>query len=151
MVEDNNMARIEVNLEVKRPVCDVFNYWVDVKSWPEWSLSLDKLEFVSNDPICVGSKIKGVTRHLGRPWAWTATVIEYNPCKLCAFIIETSAVTLTEHDTFESMNSGTKTHSVLEIKGKGFIKLLLPLLIGSFKRSVTQDTARLQYNLESRK
>jgi uncharacterized membrane protein len=145
------MARIEVNLEVKRPVRDVFNYWVDVKSWPEWALSTDKLEFVSDDPICVGSKIRGVTRHLGRPWAWTATVIEYNPYKLCAFIIETSAVRLIEHDTFESINSGTKTQSVLEIKGKGFIKLLLPLLIGSFKRSVTQDLARLQYNLESRK
>lgn len=145
------MAKIEVNLEVKRPLRDVFNYWVDVKRWSEWALSMDKLEFVSDDPICVGSKIKGVTRHLGWPWAWTATVIDYDPYKLCAFTIESSAVTITEHDTFESINSGTKTHSVLEIKGKGFVKLLLPLLIGSFKRSVTQDVVRLQYNLESRK
>jgi uncharacterized membrane protein len=145
------MARIEVNLMVKRPVRDVFNYWVDVKSWPEWSLSMDKLESVSNDPIGLRSKIKGVTRHLGLPWAWTATVIEYTPYKLCAFIIETSAVTITERETFESLNNGTKTHSVLEIKGKGFIKLLLPLLIGSFKRSVTKDLAKLRYNLESKK
>ena len=145
------MAKIDVEVEIKRPVREVWDYYGDWEHWPEWSPSGKNVELVSGAPYVVGTKIRAHSLVMGRPQEWTLTVTEVDPYKLCVSVIAASMGTLEERDTFSSTENGTRFRCVIEVKAKGIYKVFAPFYVRSLRRHQTKDLARLRSILESKK
>jgi hypothetical protein len=63
------MRKVEVQVWVDRPVKDVYAYVADLDRWQEWRTDVVGGELLTEGPIRVGSRARGIAKILGRPVA----------------------------------------------------------------------------------
>jgi hypothetical protein len=64
---------------IDRPVGAVASYMADPSHAPEWYANIDSVEWVTEPPVGVGSRVAFVARFLGRTLRYTYEVVSFDP------------------------------------------------------------------------
>ena len=143
------MLDVSTEIIIDRPLECVSSFAADPDNVPAWYVNIKSVEWETEQPAAVGTRIAFVAHFLGRPLAYTYEIVELVPgerlvMRTCEgpFPMETSyAWTAVD---------GRRTHMKLRNRGQptGFSRLVSPLMSWMVRRANRKDLARLKHLLE---
>lgn len=134
---------------IERPRGEVAAYAADPDHAPSWYVNIKSVEWRSERPARVGSRVAFVAHFLGRRLAYTYEIVE--------FVAETRLVMRTEEGPFPMETTYTweaagerATRMTLRNRGEptGFSGVLAPFMAAAMRRANRKDLARLKAILE---
>ncbi len=139
------MVRIEV--EVDRPVAEVFDYMADFRNENEWNSVAHDVAQLNPGPLAVGSRFKGDYDRMG---SVEYVIKEYaRPDHLGG---EGKAKMLTWYATFDlsGRKGGTRLVGTIDPHPKGVLRLAKPLMERVMKGQMQKGMANVKATLEQR-
>ena len=142
------MASFEIQVEIDRPVEEVFQYFTDIARIPEWNSMVMEVT-PSAHPIRVGSTAQIRMRLLGRTIEATQEVLEYEPNH--RVVVRTPApIAVTDTWMFESLGAGRTRFTYRSVgETSGFFKLADPIVARVAKKQLTAQLETLKELLEA--
>ena len=136
---------------VARPVDVVAAYAIDPSNAPEWYDNIDSVEWETQPPARVGSKVAFVARFLGRRLAYTYELVELVPDERLVMRTAQGPFPMETSYTWQSAGEGS-TRMTLRNRGEpsGFSKLTAPFMAAAMRRANRKDLAALRRILEAR-
>lgn len=142
------MVDVLTSIEINAPLRSVADYASNPDNAPNWYVNIRSVEWKTQKPLHVGSRIAFVTKFLGKELAYTYEVTELSDHKLVmktgegAFPMETTYM-------FEATHSNGTTMT-LRNKGEptGFSKFFTPFISFMIKRANNKDLKTLKSILE---
>ena len=136
--------KIEVSvIIIERPIEEVWNFVTDLSKHSEWCAEGEKEHQTSPGPLGVGS-----TFFAGAPNGKknTGRVGEYEPNTKVTFEATSGLEKGTKVSyTFEPIEGGkTRLRETVDLRPRGFLRLLMPFVAGSIKRKVQASAERIQ-------
>ncbi len=134
---------------IERPVRDVAAYAGDPENAPRWYVNIKSVEWRTEPPVCVGSRVAFVAQFLGRRLAYTYEVIELVPQS--RLVMRTSEGPFPMETTYLWETTGdNQTRMTLRNRGEpsGFGKILAPFMASAMRRANQKDLAKLKSLLE---
>jgi uncharacterized protein YndB with AHSA1/START domain len=144
------MARVEANVVINRPLEEVFAFASNPENDMEWQSAVSEVEKTSEGPMHVRTTFRGADRFLGQRIDWTLEVIGYDLNRKVEFKIDAGPLQLEETVTFEPVDGGTRVTAVYEGDPAGFFKLAAPVLVRMFQGQVEGNLDNLKSVLEAR-
>ena len=135
---------------IARPVELVARYVGDPSNAPEWYSNIESVEWQTQPPVALGSRMDFVAHFLGRRLAYTYEIVELEPLRRLVmrtaqgpFPMETSSEWSTE--------GADSTRMSLRNRGEpsGFAGLAAPVMAAAMRRANQKDLNRLREILES--
>jgi len=141
---------VHVETVVARPVAEVAAYAADPTNAPEWYVNIRQVDWQTEPPVRVGSRMDFVARFLGRRLAYTYEVVELVPGERLVMRTADGPFPMETTYTWEPAGEGA-TRMTLRNRGtpSGFTGLAAPVLERAMRRATTKDLARLKQLLES--
>ena len=136
---------------IARPVDVVAAYAIDPSNAPEWYDNIESVEWETQAPARLGSKVAFVARFLGRRLAYTYELVELVPDE--RLVMRTVQGPFPMETTYTWQSVGTaSTRMTLRNRGEpsGFSKLTAPFMAAAMRRANRKDLATLRRILESR-
>jgi uncharacterized membrane protein len=133
---------------IARPVEVVAAYAADPDNAPEWYDNIEAIEWRTNPPLAVGSRVAFVARFLGRRLAYTYEVVELVPGE--RFVMRTAEGPFPMETTYLWRPEGAGTQMELRNRGRpsGFSALVAPFVARAVRRANRKDLASLRRILE---
>src|SRR3954462_3707327 len=129
---------------IARPVDVVATYVGDPSNAPEWYANIESVDWQTEPPVEVGSRMDFVAHFLGRRLAYTYEVAELVPGR--RLVMRTAQGPFPMETSYEwSPTDDGATRMTLRNRGepKGFAGVAAPLMAASMRRANTKDLARL--------
>jgi uncharacterized protein YndB with AHSA1/START domain len=144
------MLRAEESVVVQRPIDEVFAYFTDPATLPEWQASALEAQLEGEGPMRAGSRAVETRKFLGRRMESTMEVLEYEPPR--RFTIKASAgpVPFQVTSDLSEEDGDTLVRSVVEGEPGGFFRLAEPLVVRAVERELRNNLATLKDVLEAR-
>ena len=136
---------------IERPVLEVAAYVGDPANAPEWYANIESVQWRTEPPVAVGSRMDFVAQFLGRRLAYTYEVVELVPFE--RLVMRTAQGPFPMETSYEWSSAGGKaTRMRLRNRGEpsGFAGVAAPLMSAAMRRANQKDLARLKSVLESR-
>ncbi|MEV0283235.1 MULTISPECIES: SRPBCC family protein [unclassified Kribbella] len=136
---------------IERPVQEVAEYVGDPSNAPEWYANIESIEWRTDPPVAVGSRMDFVAHFLGRRLAYTYEVVELVPLEL--LVMRTAQGPFPMETSYRWSPAGERsTHMSLRNRGEpsGFAGVAAPLMSAAMRRANQKDLSRLKSLLESR-
>jgi len=144
------MSHIEGEIIIDRPVDTVFDFVADERNEPLYNPEISHAELVTEEPIGEGTRFVAFTSTMGRPLEMVIEFTGYErPKRLSSTTVMSTADTRGTL-TFEPDMAGTRMHWSWEVRPKGLMKLLAPVLIPLGRRQERTVWANLKRHLEGR-
>lgn len=143
------MAGIEESVEIKRPIDRVFAYTTDARTWTRWQSTFPEAEQTSQGPVEVGTTFKGSIHMMGLTMKWTAKAMEYEANNKFGKNITCGSITNEQHNTYETIEGGTRFTIVYKMKVGGFMKLFSPMIVSSTRKALKKALTDLKSILEA--
>lgn len=145
--------KVDVTTEttIARPRAEVAAFAVDPDRVPLWYVNIRSVEWQTEPPVQVGSRIAFVAQFLGRRLAYTYEVVELVPGERFVMCTAEGPFPMETTYTWASTPEG-HTHMTLRNRGtpSGFSLLMAPLMSLAMRRANTKDLALLKNILERR-
>ena len=147
------MMAVDVLTEVliDRPVWVVAEYVADPSNAPEWYVNIESVEWRTEPPAAVGSRMDFVAHFLGRRIAYTYEIVELVPLE--RLVMRTARGPFPMETSYQwSAPNNRSTHMTLRNRGEpsGFAGVAAPVMSAAMRRANRKDLARLKSLLESR-
>ena len=141
---------VTTTIEIARSRADVAAFASDPDNATAWYANIKRVEWVTQRPLAVGSRIAFVANFLGRTLAYTYEVKDMSSGE--RFVMSTSEGPFPMETTYtweDASDGGTRM--VLRNRGapSGFSTLVAPLMGVAMRRANRKDLARLKDILES--
>jgi uncharacterized membrane protein len=136
---------------IDRPLRVVAEYVVDPSNAPEWYANIQSVQWQTEPPVAVGSRLDFVAHFLGRRLAYTYEVTELIPYQL--LVMRTAQGPFPMETSYEwAPVVGAATRMTLRNRGEpsGFAGVAAPIMAAAMRRANTKDLTRLKALLESR-
>jgi uncharacterized membrane protein len=135
---------------IGRPVGEVAAYAADPSNAPEWYRNIDTVEWRTEPPIRVGSRMSFVARFLGRRLEYEYEVIELVPGE--RLVMRTSEGPFPMETTYTWAEVDGATRMTLRNRGEpvGFAKVGAKAMAAAMRRANRKDLDNLRTILESR-
>ncbi len=136
---------------IDRPVDEVAAYVTDPTNAPEWYVNIKSIEWKTQPPVAVGSKMDFVAQFLGRTIAYTYEIVELVPGERLVMRTAQGPFPMETTYTWSPATDGA-TKMTLRNRGEpsGFGNIAAPLMARAMKRANRKDLANLKRLLESR-
>jgi uncharacterized membrane protein len=140
----------QTEIEIDRPRQQVAAYASDPDNATSWYQNIKSVEWKTERPAVLGSRVAFVAQFLGRRLAYTYEVKEFVPGE--RFVQATAEgpfpmeTTYTWHD---NRNGGTTMRLRNRGEPSGFSKLTAPMMASAMRRANRKDLARLKKILEA--
>ena len=136
-------------IEVARPRAEVAAYASDPDNATEWYENIKSVEWRTEPPLAVGSRLAFVATFLGRRLEYTYEVREHAPGERFVMSTAQGPFPMETTYTFEDAPGGG-TRMTLRNRGEpaGFAKIGAPVMARAMRRANTQDLKRLKAVLE---
>jgi hypothetical protein len=133
---------------VARPPAVVAAFAADPDNVPKWYSNIKSVEWKTQRPVEVGSRIAFVAQFLGRRLAYTYEVVEFDPDHLVMRSDEGPFPMVTTY-TWQFAGEG-KTRMTLRNQGEptGFSALVTPFMAAAMRQANRKDLATLKTLLE---
>lgn len=141
---------VVTEIEIARPRAEVAAYASDPDNATEWYRNIKRVEWRTQRPLDVGSRLAFVAQFLGRTLAYTYEVLEMTPGE--RFVMATSEGPFAMETTYTwSDVAAGGTRMTLRNRGRpsGFGKVAAPVMRNAIRRANAKDLARLKEILES--
>jgi hypothetical protein len=146
------MTVVSVERIVERPPEVVFDFVArhHFENHPRWDPDLVEMSQTSRGPVGIGTTARVVRRQGRRRVEGTATVREYEPDRVAAWDVRFGPFRLDQRAELIPERAGTATRLRLSIDttAHGPIRVMLPLLRGRFRKSMTQSLHTIAALLE---
>jgi carbon monoxide dehydrogenase subunit G len=142
------MITFEKNIYIDRPPQVVFDYMSDPKKDSEWRSGSDFAEWITDDPVGVGSKMRSVNSFMGRKVEAVAEITSWDPPHHYSFKSIGGSFPSEFRFSLRPEGSGTQLISSGEIAFSRILKVLEWLFGGQIKKGAEGDFERLKLNLE---
>ena len=141
---------VQVETEILRPVDEVAAYAGDPGNAPEWYANIRSVEWRTEPPVRVGSRMDFVAHFLGRQIAYTYEVTELVPGR--RLVMETAQGPFPMQTTYTWDPTVGGTRMTLRNTGEpsGFSKVTAPVMEVAMRRATNKDLTRLKALLEGR-
>ena len=145
------MSSVDVTSETvisrQREVVSAFS--ADPDNAPEWYVNIKSVEWKTDPPLRLGSKIAFVAQFPGRRLAYTYEVVDYMPGQ--RFTMRTSDGPFPMETTYTWISTADGgTRMTLRNRGSpsGFSRLVSPFMASAMRRANQKDIARLKELME---
>jgi uncharacterized membrane protein len=135
---------VEDEVEIRRPVGEVFDFLSDQEHRPAWSAGIRRVRRTSPGPIGVGATYRIVGKTLGRRIVSTYELTAYEPDALFSGRMRCSVFSVDETYRFEAAgDDGTCVRVQIAARPERWLRPLGPLLAVAMTRQVKADHRRL--------
>ena len=142
------MIKVEMSIEVKRPVAEVFAFVTNPANDVKWQEGLIEARLVSEGPMGVGSKLHDARKFLGLKMESDLEVTGYVPNKLFSLKVASGPMQFEIKQTFEAVGGGTRIALVAEGEPAGVFKLAGGAFKKQLEGQLKGDSERLKKALE---
>ncbi len=142
---------VRTEIEITRRRAEVAAYATDPDNATAWYENIHAVEWKTEGPLDVGSRIAFVARFLGRRLAYTYEVRELVMGE--RFVMSTAQGPFPMETTYtweDTADGGTRMTLRNRGKPSGFSKLAAPAMAAAMRRANRKDLSRLKTLLESR-
>ncbi len=140
---------VTTEIVVRRPRAEVAAYAGDPGHAPEWYANIDSVEWRTDPPLAVGSRLDFVARFLGRRLAYTYEVVDLVPGERLVMRTAQGPFPMETTYTWADTPDGA-TLMRLRNRGEpsGFAAVTAPVMARAVRRANRADLARLAQLLE---
>ena len=150
--EDDEAMSVDVLVEttIRRSPAEVSAYAGDPSNAPTWYANIRSVEWRTEPPVRVGSRMDFVAQFLGRRLAYTYEVVEWVPGERLVMRTADGPFPMETTYTWEPAGEGG-TRMTLRNRGNpsGFSRVAAPVMERAMRRATTKDLAELKQLLES--
>ena len=136
-------------IEIARPREEVAAFAADPASATAWYENIERVEWRSDPPLAVGSRVAFVARFLGRRLAYTYEIVELVPGE--RLVMRTADGPFPMETTYMWVDApGGSTIMALRNRGEpaGFSAIASPMMAAGIRRNNRGDLQRLKQVLE---
>ena len=136
-------------VEIGRPRQEVAAYASDPDNATAWYENIERVEWQTEPPIRVGSRVSFVARFLGRTLAYTYEIRELVDGQ--RLVMRTADGPFPMETTYTWSDAGGGTRMTLRNRGEpsGFAGVAAPVMAAAMRRANRKDLARLKAILEA--
>jgi Polyketide cyclase / dehydrase and lipid transport len=140
---------VVTEIEIGRPREEVAAYASDPNNATAWYENIERVEWQTEPPIRVGSRVSFVARFLGRTLAYTYEIRELVDGE--RLVMRTSDGPFPMETTYTWSDAPSGTHMTLRNRGRpsGFVGIAAPVMAAAMRRANRKDLARLKAILEA--
>jgi uncharacterized protein YndB with AHSA1/START domain len=137
-------------IEIDRPRTDVATFAASPDNAPRWYANIESVEWKTEPPVGVGTRVAFVARFLGRRLAYTYEVKTLLPGELLVMATSEGPFPMETTYTWTDTAEGG-THMTLRNRGepRGFSKISGPVMAAAMRRANRKDLLKLKQILES--
>jgi uncharacterized membrane protein len=137
-------------IEIASPRGDVAAYAADPDNATAWYQNIKSVDWLTQPPVAVGSRIAFVATFLGRSLKYTYEVREHVPGE--RFVMSTSEGPFPMETTYRWQDAPGGTTMTLRNRGQpaGFAKVAAPMMSRAMARANRKDLEQLKEILERR-
>lgn len=147
------MGPVDVHTEIAidLPRADVVDFAANPDNAPEWYENIESVEWRTERPLAVGTRVAFLARFLGRRLAYTYEVETFVPGERLVMTTAEGPFPMETTYAWADMPDGG-TRMTLRNRGepRGFSKVAAPVLAAAMRRANQKDLARLKQIVESR-
>jgi hypothetical protein len=143
---------VQTHIEIQRPRSEVAAYAADPSNATAWYRNIEQVEWKTQPPLAVGSRVAFVAQFLGRRLEYTYVITDHVPGERLVMSTANGPFAMETTYTWDDTPAGG-TRMTLRNRGEpaGFSKLYAPVLATSMRRANRKDLAELKAVLESEK
>ena len=143
------MARVEGEIIINRPVEEVFDFVADERNEPRYNPRMIRAEQISDGPIGVGTRFHTELKAIGRTMPMMVEFTGFErPWRLAS--VTHSSMMMTEGAlTFEQVPTGTRMRWSWDVRPRGALLVMTPLVGGIGRRQEKGIWSSLKRLLES--
>jgi uncharacterized membrane protein len=140
---------VVTEIVIDRPRAEVAAFSGDPSNAPQWYVNIKSVEWKTEPPARVGSRVAFVAHFLGRRLAYTYEIVEFVAGARLVMRTSEGAFPMETTYTWESPTEGS-TRMTLRNRGEpsGFSKVMAPLMTSAMRRANRKDLQRLKGLLE---
>lgn len=142
---------VVTEIEIARPRVEVASYVADPDNTTAWYENIERVEWRTDPPLEVGTRLAFVARFLGRTLSYVYEIRELVPGE--RLVMSTADGPFPMETTYTWADaSGGGTRMTLRNRGRpaGFSKVAAPMMAGAMRRANRKDLERVKQILESR-
>lgn len=139
---------VVVERVIGRPVAEVASYAGDPTHAPEWYSNIRSVEWETEPPVRVGSRMAFVAHFLGRRMAYTYEVVELVPDERLVMRTAQGPFPMETTYTWEPVDGGTRMTLRNTGEPSGFSRVAAPVMEAAMRRATGKDLERLAALLE---
>jgi uncharacterized protein YndB with AHSA1/START domain len=134
---------------INRPRMEVAAFAADPSHAPDWYVNIESVEWKTEPPVAIGSRMAFVARFLGRRLAYTYEIVDLVPGQRLVMRTAEGPFPMETTYTWESVGE-TSTRMTLRNRGEpsGFSKVSALLMAAAMRRANRNDLAHLKALLE---
>jgi uncharacterized membrane protein len=135
---------------IDRPRAQVAGYAADPSHAPDWYVNITSVDWLTDPPVRLGSRIAFVARFLGRRLSYTYEIVEWLPGE--RLVMRTAQGPFPMETTYTWRDEGAdRTRMTLRNRGEPaiFSRLAGPFVAMAVRRANRNDLAALKARLES--
>lgn len=137
------------DIVIQRPRADVAAFAGDPDNAPEWYVHIKSIEWETERPLRLGSKMAFVAHFMGKRMAYTYEVVELEPGQ--RLVMRTAEGPFPMETTYRWEDAGAvATRMSLRNRGEpsGFSKIMAPFMSAMMRRANRKDLALLKSLME---
>jgi carbon monoxide dehydrogenase subunit G len=146
------MITLHNQIDIDRPIADVFDFIANVENAPKWQPAVIETTRITDGPIRVGTQFREVAKFMGRNINTICEITEIEPLKRFAFKgTSNGPASYQSTYTLESIGNATRITIVGHFQFKGLWRLLEPFIKGEVGKESAQELKEMKAAIESRK
>ena len=143
------MARVEGEITIGRPVEEVFDFVADERNEPRYNPRMVRAVQISEGPIGEGTRFHTELRMMGRTMPMGVEFTGYERPSRLASVTRSSMMETEGALTFEPARGGTRMRWSWDVRPRGAMKLMAPLVGTIGRRQELEVWGHLKRLLES--
>lgn len=142
---------VESEIVIARGQAEVASYAANPDNAPAWYVNIKSVEWKTQPPVRVASRVAFVAHFLGRRLAYTYEFTEYVPQERLVMRTAEGPFPMETTYAWESTAAG---HTRMKLRNRGspagFARFMAPFMAAAMRRANRKDLARLKALLETR-